>query len=327
MAGKVTQYTPATAVNEADLFDITQDVSTTPVTKSATGTQVKHMVGGVNSGPQGFADNYVITTSHSSSLVVSLKTIAVATPTATDKIRVRVGDLEHDITGAAQVTFASGTAWMDMSSTEHAGQEIDLFVYLGRNTSTNTTTFGVSRISHAITYADFSTTSTAETYGRFSAAMQSASKVEVIGRITAELSAGNVFTTPASNVIISRPIYETRWLHWLPTHTGFSSNPSGGIYRYQIKYNNCELEVRESTSGTSNATTFYLSLPFKALTLTNMLWWDEALCTNAGTTNKSGMWVLSAATELWMRWGITATTWTASGNKNCNGGGVKYQIA
>jgi hypothetical protein len=107
------------------------------------------------------------------------------------------------------------------------------------------------------------------------------------------------------------------FFNWTPTFTGFSADPSGGIYRFYVINKNCLVTVRMPNNGTSNTTAFTLTAPIQALTLTNMFWIGYGSGTdntstfmpNCQATITSGNSTISLAT------GGGATGWTASGGK------------
>jgi len=52
------------------------------------------------------------------------------------------------------------------------------------------------------------------------------------------------------------------WKAWIPTFTGFSTNPSGVTARYCLVGKLCHATVHMGTAGTSNANNFTVSVPF-----------------------------------------------------------------
>lgn len=215
--------------------------------------------------PQGFLINGKISvTDTGSGLTVAIKTIAGTNPSSTDPVYVRIGDTVRTISTTLSVTKADGTNWCNAGSSELATKEIDYFVYLGYN-ATDGVVIGFSRIPSANQYSDFSTTTTNEKYCAISTITTAASTdyYEVVGRFAATLSAGagytwSVPTFTAAN-LIQRPIYETRWLTWIPTYTGFSSAPTTA-QNYKLFGNT--LYWSYSDAGTSNSATFNFTLPF-----------------------------------------------------------------
>jgi hypothetical protein len=106
----------------------------------------------------------------------------------------------------------------------------------------------MARISHANLISDFSTTYSNEKYGGISFEyMTSTDKVVNIGRFGATLSAGAGYTwtvptfTPTN--LIQRPIYETRWLTWVPKAYGVT----GSIGTYAQTVQNANYKIRHDT--------------------------------------------------------------------------------
>lgn len=57
-----------------------------------------------------------------------------------------------------------------------------------------------------------------------------------------------------------------QWQTWTPTFTGFSADPTNVNARYSVNGKMCTV-ICEMTAGTSNATSFTLTLPFTAGTV------------------------------------------------------------
>ena len=215
--------------------------------------------------PQGHMINGKLSvTVVSSDLIVAVKTLAGADPSASDPVQVRIGDTVRSITAALSVTAADATNWFNAGSAELAAKEIDYFAYLGYN-ATDGVVIGFSRvIGHK--YGDFSATTTNERFNKISTITTAASTdyYEVVGRFAATLSAGAGYTwtvpTFTALNLIQRPIYETRWLAWAPTLAGGTS-PSVGVARYKIGYKICFILGQNFNIDTSNATTFTFTLP------------------------------------------------------------------
>jgi hypothetical protein len=222
-------------------------------------------------GPQGHMVNGKLSvTVTSNNLTVALKTLAGADPSAGDKVTIRIGSIEHDITSALSVTRNAATNWCDAGG-NLATKEIDYFVYIGYN-ATDGVVIGFSRIPYATQYSDFSATTTNEKYCAISTITNATATdyYENIGRFAATLSAGAGYTwsVPTFTAInlINRPIYETRWLTWAPGFTGFSSNPTVGLATYKIVSTMVYINYVHGAAGTSNATTFTITnLPVSAV--------------------------------------------------------------
>lgn len=182
----------------------------------------------------------------------------------------KIGSTVREITSALSTTLPAGSSWMDLGSSKHAGLEKDLFVFLGWNVATSKVMFGITRYPGGKTLADYNIVSDVVEKSmpgtNFTSAV-STDQVECIGRFNAILSAGAGYTwsIPATSLIISEPIYETRKLSWLPTYTGggsmtFSSTSTGF---YQLVNNRCHIWLNASgTTGGSASTDILATLPF-----------------------------------------------------------------
>lgn len=269
--------------------------------------------------PQGFLVNGQISrTVVSNDLIVAIKTLAGTDPSATDPVYVRIGNNVRAITAALSITLADGTNYFGSGASELATLEVDYFVYLVWVTGSSTVALGFARVPHGRTYADFSGTNTNVLYLATSTTPASGDEVELVGRFNATLSATAAFTwsVPATSVIINRPVFETRNLTWTPTLVGFSANPTNVIYQYRIVGNTVGALIGQSTAGTSNAVTFTVSMPMRALTLANYL--IAFPC--SGVDNGSG---LATPARVTVSTGATvfdfATTWAGAGWTAANG--------
>lgn len=223
----------------------------------------------------GILNNYIITPSvASNNLTVALKALDGNDATVANPIRVRIGNVDRSITGALAVTKNAGTNWCNSGGAELATKEIDYFVYLGYN-ATDGVVIGFSRIPYGALYSDFSATTTNEKYCAISTIANAAAgdNYVVIGRFAATLSAGAgyTWTVPTFTAInlVQHPVYETRWLEWVPQPT-----PEEGTYtsiRYLDIYykvvGSHHVDFILSIDGTCNLTPTYidLTLPFTTL--------------------------------------------------------------
>lgn len=116
---------------------------------------------------------------------------------------------------------------------------------------------------------------------------------------------------------------------WVPTFTGFSSDPASGLYRYVLRGPVCTMFIRQPNSGTSNATTFTITLPFTARTITNMAWYAGGRVMDNGVIPANpGMAVIdSAGTTAALFTDFAGTAWTNSGNKRIIGLQMSYEVA
>ncbi len=228
--------------------------------------------------PDGYMLNGKISaTMASNNLTVALKTKSGGDPSATDPVSVWINGTYRRVTAALSVTKNAGTNWFNAGATVLATKEIDYFVYLIWNTTpaTDIMDIGFSRIPFGRVYSDFSATTTNEKYLAFANASTPTSTDDcvVIGRFAATLSAGAAYTwlVPTfTNVnLIQTPIYETRWLTWVPQHSrtggAYTNLPTVNLANYRIR--NQELDWKEqhtqhATPGSSGIQT--LTTPFAA---------------------------------------------------------------
>lgn len=285
--------------------------------------------------PQGFLINGKISVSVSSNnITVAIKGMDGNDPSASNPVRVRIGDTVRSITSALSVTKNAGTNWFNSGSSELATNEIDYFVYLGYN-ATDGVVIGFARIPYATRYGDFSTTTTNDRYCAISTITTAASTdyYELIGRFAATLSATASFnwsvpTFTAVN-LIQRPIYDTRWLTCTPTWTGFSANPTNGVYRYQISYNKIICKINSVTAGTSNATSMTLKAPMFNANVTNANSAGYSCqVTDSGTvqTNPGNMYLVYNTNDITFEKTLAGGTFTNSGNKSVTFANFIYEI-
>jgi hypothetical protein len=190
--------------------------------------------------PEGFLINGKIVPSVADNdLTVAIKGLDGNDPSATNPVYCRIGDTVHAITAALSVTKADGTNWFNAGSAELATKEVDYFVYLGYN-ATDGVVIGFSRIPYATQYDQFSATTTNEKYCAISTISNAAAGDDytVVGRFAATLSAGAGYTwsVPTFTTInlIQRPIFETRWLSWLPTWSLESGGTLNSTYSTRV---------------------------------------------------------------------------------------------
>lgn len=111
------------------------------------------------------------------------------------------------------------------------------------------------------------------------------------------------------------------WQTWTPTFTGFSADPTGGIYNYRYVGNEVEIEIREPNNGTSNAADFYITLPVAAATITDMEWMGYANGVNnsAFVNTPCPAVIASAGTSLRLYISPNrSTSWGTANGKRCS---------
>lgn len=250
------------------------DMASDSATKAPSQQSVKAYVDAANPKIEGVLMNGKIVPSvTSNNLTLALKGMDGNDPSASNPVKIIIAGTLHTITSALSVTKNAGTNWFNAGSSELATKEIDYFAYIGYN-ATDGVTLGFSRIPHARIYSDFSTTTTDEKYCAISTITNAAAGDNYvnIGRFAATLSAGAGYTwtvpTFTSINLIQFPIYETRWLDWVPTYVwtaGTAPSGAGANIRreYKISRNTCTVNFYHSnfTAG-ATVTKLKLTMPF-----------------------------------------------------------------
>jgi hypothetical protein len=254
---------------------INEDVA---VTSTATELNLLDGIVGLNkmpiNAPEGFLINGKIVPSvASNNLTVALKGLDGNDPSASNPVYVRIEDTVHTITSALSVTKNAGTNYFNAGSAELATKEIDYFVYLGYN-ATDGVVIGFARIPYARAYSQFSVTATGDRYCAISTITNAAAGdvYTVVGRFAATLSAGAGYTwtvpTFTSINLIQRPVFETRWLSYVPTLNDgvwtftVATNP---LASYSIQGGELLVEVEYTgTAGGSAVTVIGVEMPMYA---------------------------------------------------------------
>lgn len=234
-------------------------------------------LGTSNQPPQGQMINGKLSvTVASSDLTVAIKTLAGNDPSPADPVIVRIGDTVRAIIAALSVTKNDGTNWFNAGSSELATKEIDYFAYLGYN-ATDGIVIGFARVPFGTRYDSFSTTTTNDNYCAISTitTANAADNYEVVGRFAATLSAGAGYTwtvpTFTALNLIQRPVYETRWLSWLPTYNSNGSMTYGsvtGTTIYKLSGDVCHFIILVAGTTASTTTTgIGVTLPITSFAL------------------------------------------------------------
>lgn len=272
--------------------------------------------------PSGYLINGKITTSVAANdLTVAIKTLAGTDPSATNPVYCRIGSSVRAITAALSVTRADGTNWLNAGATEHAGQDIDFFVYLGYN-ATDGVVIGFSRIPHARVYGDFLLASSSDNHCAISTITTAAStdEYEVVGRFNASLSATAAFnwSIPATSIVIQRPIFNTRTLTYNPVLSGrFTDSKWNKTCTYLIRgreaYVNLALIANTTTPMGGGSADLIGTLPITGASLTataNITPLGVAKCYDATGSVYPGQVMVSSTTTWISRLGVNNTTIT-----------------
>lgn len=226
-------------------------------------------------GSLGMINGKLSVTVASNNITVAVKTLAGTDPSSSDPVKIVIGGTLRKITAALSVTKNAGTNWFNAGASETATKEIDYFAYLGYN-ATDGVVIGFARIPYVNKYSEFNTTTTNANYAAISTITNAASNDEykVVGRFAATLSATASFNwsvptyTPLN--LIQYPIFITRWLDYVPTHTASGSmtftTTTDNYAKYRIFYNTMELisDVTGTTGG-SASNELNQTIPFPSL--------------------------------------------------------------
>lgn len=208
----------------------------------------------------------------SGTLTVALKTLAGNDPSATDPIYIMIGGVVRIITSARYFTVNAVSNWLNLASAELSTHEVDLFVYLGWDTTDSVVSIMASRIPYAKFIGDFIYSGTAEK-GIVGAYYHNVSTDPVvnIGRFATTLTggAGSSWSVPTftSSNLIQRPIYDTRYLSWQPVYScsGSMTYTEVNLTSFYYKVLNDTVFLRLNSRGTTGGTTsntIIASLPF-----------------------------------------------------------------
>lgn len=221
----------------------------------------------------GMRNGKISVTVASNNLTVALKTQDGGDPSVTEPVFVKIGGTLRTITSALTTTRTAGGNYFNSGSVELATKEIDYFAYLIVVVATGAVSLGFSRIPYGTLGSEFSSTGTNEKWLHTSSGFNATDIVVNIGRFAATLSAGAGYTwsvpTFTATNLIQRPIYETRWLTWLPSGAGYTAG--GAVYK--LNNNTCNLIIDSTANITGNSST-----PMAA---TNTV--DNQLLTSVGT--------------------------------------------
>lgn len=269
--------------------------------------------------PEGGMINGKLSVLDVAGLTVALKTQDGGDPSVTEPVFVKIGGTMRVVTAALSVAKADATNWCNSGSTELATKEIDYFAYLGYN-ATDGVVIGFSRYPGASSYDDFSSTTTNEKYCAISDISNAAATdyYNVIGRFAATLSAGAGYTwtvpTFTAKNLIQRPIYETRWLDYVPRIYGATG--SAGTYaqdivfgKYKIRQDslilNSSLRMTNAGSWTSNV---QYKLPFTTADSSNGILFN-GFAVNSGTANITPKYIaISNGALNYLNWSAQAYT-------------------
>lgn len=109
-----------------------------------------------------------------------------------------------------------------------------------------------------------------------------------------------------------------QWYEYTPTHTGYSSDPTGE-YRFKIDGDTVMVNVAMAANGTSDSTSTAISLPVTSLSLADNEYFGSCAQTvdNGSNQTTPGSWRVqsNASVALFYLNASPSSNWTASGGK------------
>jgi hypothetical protein len=223
------------------------------------------IVGAGNAAGSYYTPYKIVPTVAASTLTVSIKHIDGSDPSASNPLFFRVGDVEYSLTSAVAFNLGGGSVnWFSMNTVGVAGNDTDFFLYaIGETGASAGLKFGIARVPFATRMGDLRSTTTSQRYiaGNW-ANYNTSDPVVLLGRFNATMNTSLNWTS-AGSIVVNYPVYDTRWMSWNPSVTGFSTFSVGNNH-YQVVGENVLWIAR--ISGTSNSTQFTFSLPFAPIT-------------------------------------------------------------
>lgn len=127
----------------------------------------------------------------------------------------------------------------------------------------------------------------------------------------------------------STPAGFPQWFNWTPTFTGFSSNPTSLVNRFNLVGTMCTLTMRQVNAGTSNSTGFTMTAPIAAANPSGVGFY-LGMCwgTDAGSLVSPGSWMtIGGSNVITIGKAFNNGNWTNSGSKKIDPGFITYEIA
>jgi hypothetical protein len=248
-------------------------------------------------------------------LTVTLTHLDGTAPSIYRPLAVTINGIRRYITAATSFTINAGTNYFNMGAVEMATLEQQLFVYAVWDSNSSIVAIAAARLPYGRLVSDFSATTTDQKHLFNYANFTTTDDVQVIGRFNVTLSGTAAFNwsvpTFTSSNLIHLPINETDWLVWLSTVTGFSGTPTQTC---KYKLIGKALIIKAEISGTSNATTFTWTLPWKVIVATtNYFFMFRGLDNTVGVAAVANPANNSALVTNYAS--AAGAAWTASGTK------------
>lgn len=273
--------------------------------------------------PKGFlANGKFVVTDTGTGINIAIKTLAGTDPSVSDRVKIRIGDTIREITAALSRTIADGTDWGRAGSSELNGKLVPWFLYAVWDSGSSAVGLSISRAPYGRIVSDFSATSNDDDHLVGYADYATSDDAELIGIFEAQLSAGASYAwtlpTFTNNNLIQGTVFPDKFYDWEPVWTGFSSAPTGGVKRYQIRGRMMSFTIQNMSPGTSNASTMSFTIPFRASANNNGNNFFAGLGTDNGNSQaycarlempSAGGRVVTVQRD------FSSSSWTSSGSK------------
>lgn len=134
-----------------------------------------------------------------------------------------------------------------------------------------------------------------------------------------DYSVANAAITDNSFSNVVSPLHFPQWFSYNPTSTGFSSDPTSVTAKFNIIGKQVTYYVLQGAAGTSNSTSFTISLPVDAASTARTLKYAAQVMDNGTDQTTPGVAEISNTTsvvDVYKNWAFGS--WTASGGKKAS---------
>jgi hypothetical protein len=146
-----------------------------------------------------------------------------------------------------------------------------------------------------------------------SSAFTSVTTVTIV--VNTDFTIANAAITENGYSYLTDPRGWPGWFNYTPTFAGFSANPGGVIAKYNIRGTTCYVVHVEQSPGTSNATSFTVTLPVNSAEVTRF---GLARTMDNGVAAALGQGALTVGSAVATLTKSTGAVWTGTGTKSAD---------
>jgi len=240
-------------------------------------------------------------------------------PSSARPLYFKIGDTVRSATAALSVTLTDGTNWFNSGSAELGTLAVPYFVYVVWDSNSSIVDIAVARKPHYKIVAASMGTSTNDNYISDAGNYTAGDDMANIGYFEAILSlsgTSHLWTVPTftNDNLRHEPTYESQWMTFAASPTGFSAAPASPVYRYMVLPNRCTVSMTEGNAGTSNLTTKTYTAPFTAVTITGASWSTSLTVPyDNGATAATGSALINSNSATITAYKTASGAWTDSG--------------